>query len=213
MITVEKKLNIFSKLILEKERTKLNEKLQEIKENNEKIIKEKRDKAKVKAKQLIESKVNKGNVEKNAMISKATNEAKNKILNKKKELLDRTVEEIKNKARQFANSQEYENYFLKAVKDALAEFNDGKGISLYILPEDIKRFQEKLNSTIVNSGLKIEDVEIIPSTEDIIGGVIVVNKVQSIRIDASISSTIEEKRETIGYMLYEELIKAGDINE
>lgn len=213
MITVEKKLNIFSKLILEREQKELSEKHQEIKESNDRIIKDRREKAEAKARQLIESKVNKANVEKNAIISKATNEAKIKVLNKKKELLKRAIEGVKNKAKQFIDTEEYENYLLNLVTEVLSELKDEKEIILYVLPTDAERFKKKLKDTIKKSGASTDDVQIEPSSNDIIGGVIAVNKAQSIRIDASISSTIEDNRDIIGHMLYEELTKAGDINE
>jgi len=213
MITVEKKLNIFSKLILEKEQSESDTKLEEMKKNNEKIIQEHKEKIEEKARQLINNRVNKANAEKNAIISKVTSEAKNKILAKKKELLDRTIEGVKNKARQFTDTPEYEAYLINSVLEALLALKGEQGISIYLLQKDIDKFSEKLTALIIQNGFNQSDIEMIPSNNDIIGGVVAINKAKTIRIDAAISTVIEDNEGIIGQMLYEELKKAGGRNE
>ncbi|MGF7058496.1 V-type ATP synthase subunit E [Brassicibacter mesophilus] len=213
MITVEKKLNIFSKLILEKEQNESDTKLQEMKKNNEKIIQDHKEKIEEKARHLINNRVSKANVEKNTIISKVTSEAKNKILAKKKELLDRTIEGIKNKAKQFTDMPEYEIYLMNSVSEVLSALKGEQGVSMYLLQKDTERFNEKLTDIIIQNGFNQSDIEIMPTTYDIIGGVFAENKTKTIRIDATIKTVIEDNKSTIGQILYEELKKAGGKDE
>ncbi len=213
MITVEKKLNIFSKLILEKEQNESDVKLEEMKKNNEKTIQAHKKKLEQKAKEIINNKVNKANMEKNAMMSKVTGDAKNKILTKKRELLERLMEGIRDKARLFTDTPEYEGYLQKSFIEVLSSLEEEQGVIIHVMQRDIERYKEKLITTMVQKGINQSDVDITPSTSDIIGGLLGQNKSQTIRIDATISTIIEDGKSIIGQILYEELKKAGDIDE
>ncbi len=213
MITIEEKLNIFSKLVLEKEQKEVNEKLGKMQEKNKQIIEAHTEKIRKKAEVIIQKKIKQANLKKNEMISQAKLEIMKTILSKKKELLNALLEQIKHRAMEFTNSKEYESFLIKNTTRILTKLNDNCHINIYLTDKDMKKFKIIIERLIDYSNIKFQKITFTTIDDSIIGGIIVVNEDKGIRIDATLKTIIEDKIEIIGQIANESVEEAGDSNE
>ncbi|MTI70669.1 MAG: hypothetical protein FH751_10515 [Firmicutes bacterium] len=206
MITVEEKLNTFSKLVYERVKKESETSLNSMHEKNNKLLKEHREKMKKRADKIIEKKIKDGEIKKREMISNANASIKKQILNKKKEMLKDILQGVKNLAFEFTEKKEYENYFKKTFKEVVKDFKEGEKIDLYLTNKDLEKFDKFINTyNKTNINFKSAD-------DSIIGGVIAI-KGDSFKIDASLKTLVEDNKDILGRYLYKELDKVGDYIE
>lgn len=213
MITVEEKLNIFSKLIFEKVQNESDEILDKMYRENKKIIEDYRDEIKKKEDELINKKVRSGQLEKNRMISDANSEYKKNILNKNNDLFKRMIRQIERLAREFTTSEKYVQFLNKILMNVLSEFEKDESITIFVMKKDYEKHIENILKSLIDNNFDTNRVKIEIIPKDIIGGVIIVNSINTIRIDLSIKNKIEENKNYIGQMLYKEFDKVSDKNE
>ncbi|WP_425446868.1 V-type ATP synthase subunit E [Dethiothermospora halolimnae] len=206
MITIEKKLNTFSKLVFEKEQKKAQEKLEEIEKENQKIIESHKEEIQAKVKNIIDKKVKSAEIKKRQMISKANVNAKKNILEKKKELLDKIVDDVTEKARIYTDKEDYKDYLLENILDSLSGLDD-KDIYVYLTEKDKNKYGYTIEKKLMDKGYNVK-AKI--TDEDIIGGGVIINSNKSVRIDDTMKSKIEDNKKKIGNILYNALEKAGD---
>lgn len=205
MITMEEKLKVFTKLVLEKVQNEYDERAREIKEKNNKIIQNHKAKLREKSKQIIQDFVKKGEIEKNRMISKAKLDSKKKILNKREELLNKFIANLEKKARQFTYEEEYKNFLENSVDRVLIGLKDKEHICIYVTDKDRDRYGEIMNRLFVKHDFDSQKISIFTLDSEFIGGVIGIDKEESIKIDCTIKTLIEDNKNLIGQMLYEKL--------
>lgn len=213
MITIEEKLNIFSKLVFEKEQNKSDEKLDDMYKRNEEITQQHKKELENKAQEIIKRKIKEGERKKNEIISKANIEVRNKLLNKKQELLKDMIEEMENRARKFINTKEYESYQISNLMDAFSALDLNGKIQIYLTVKDMDIFSEKIKKIVLNQGFQKQNIELTSTNKDIIGGAIIVDHEKGIRVDTTLKTLIEDNKDYIGRKVYECLEKAGDSSE
>lgn len=207
MITVEDKLNIFYRMVLEKAEKQEMETLEELSKKNDAAKKEYTEKINKKKEELIQKKVRNAELKRNGKVSAATESEKHRILSKKKELLSDLMGELLKKAEKFAESAQYEDYLLNEMDKATREVED-KNIVIYLKSDDINRFGGKIFSLLKKNGKEaiFSDIKV-----DIIGGFMLSDQEKTYLINNSFNTKIEEKEYIIGEKLYEKLEEAGDI--
>ena len=126
MITIEEKLNVFTKLVLGHVQVEYEEKYNEINRQNNAIIEEHKQKLVQKKERIIEEYILKGKNERNRLISQGTIERKRKILSRKQQFIEKIVEELYDMALEFCNSQEYEGFMVRILEDILERFSEEK---------------------------------------------------------------------------------------
>jgi len=212
MITLEEKLSVFTKLVLGKARQELNEKQKEINTQNEGKIQEQALKLEQESEKTVKEWVKKGELEKNRQISKANLDKKRQILNKKQELVIRLVKNLEKKALEFTFKDEYKDFLKDILSKVLLNFKKNEPVTLYLTDRDLERYKAFILDEAQNHGFSPKNIEVLPLEEAFIGGIIGVNKDMTFRINYSISSMIEDKRQWIGQKLYDEFNKAGGVN-
>ena len=145
MITVEDKLNIFHRIVLEKEEKRSTEILEELSKKNDAAIKEYTEKLNKKKEELVHKKVKNAEIKRNEKVSAATENVKSRILSKKKELLTDIMEQILKRAEGFAESSQYEDYLLNEI-DAVTDEVEDQNIVIYLKNNDINRFQPPIKN-------------------------------------------------------------------
>lgn len=212
MITIEEKLSIFTKLVLDKVQHEFNDELCQINTKNEERIKAHKARLKKESEKMIRGMTKKGEVEKNRIISKAHLEQKRKILYKRQELLEKQIDIIKKKTLLFTDKEEYGSYLKKCLAEILSNFRNEETIRLYLTHKDMKKYKTVLLKEASNYGFDEKNIKFLSTEEEIIGGMIGVNQSRTIKVDASILSKIEESRQLIGKKLYDALEEAGDFH-
>ncbi|SKC56710.1 V-type ATP synthase subunit E [Maledivibacter halophilus] len=205
MITMEGKLDVFTKLVLEKVQREYEEKKREIeKGNNEAIQKHKLD-IEEKSNKIISNMINKGEIQKNRLVSKAKVEKKRVLLSKKEELLGRIIDNIRLKAVQFTYEDNYRAYMEESLAIVLENLKNKKAIILFIRDNDRPKFNKMINNLIKEKNFDTKKVEFESLKDDAIGGVIGVDKEKTIKVDCSIKTRIEDNRNLMGQRLYDVL--------
>lgn len=207
MITVEDKLNIFYKMVLEREKESFEKILNEIEEKNKIALDEHKNKVSLKRDEMIEKKKKSGKIMKEQKISQAIVETRQKIFRKKEELLEDLLLSIKEKSKVFVCSKEYENYLLRELESILNEV-EGKNIVLYLKLEDNKKYGDSIINLANKLNIKITFKE---ANENIVGGFLIFDEDKTYLIDETFKIKIEENKYLVGEKLYETLEKAGDI--
>ncbi|SHH78927.1 V-type ATP synthase subunit E [Sporanaerobacter acetigenes] len=207
MITVEDKLNIFYKMVLEREKESFEKILDEIEEKNKIALDEHKNKVSLKRDEMIEKKKKSGKIMKEQKISQAIVETRQKIFRKKEELLEDLLLSIKEKSKVFVCSKEYENYLLRELESILNEV-EGKNIVLYLKLEDNKKYGDSIINLANKLNIKITFKE---ANENIVGGFLIFDEDKTYLIDETFKIKIEENKYLVGEKLYETLEKAGDI--
>lgn len=205
MITVEGKLEVFTKLVLEKVQHEYEAKKREIDEKNNEAIEKHRLKVKKKANKIFEEMVNRGEMEKNRLISRAKIDKKRFILGKKEELLDRLINRIEKLVVRFTYEEDYKAYFENSLYQVLDNLKNKESIILFITDKDKIKFHERIGKILDEKGFDTEKTVIQTMNPTLIGGIIALDAEETIKIDASIKTQIDDNRNLMGEMLYSEL--------
>lgn len=210
MVTINQKLNLFSKLVYQDILDHSIDEIKNIDEENKKYIEDYKSELIKKAESISNQTDNKIIQKKNEIISKAHLEVKQNMLLKKQEFIHLLLNEQISKAKNFVKTNDYIEYFKKCLENILYELEGSIKIQIELLSEDRKAFQAMIEKIAKNKGIFSENITYIDAEDSIIGGMIVSNEEKAIRYDATVFSLLEDKKELIMNRLYEELKKVGD---
>lgn len=199
MITIEEKLNLFTKLIYDKIEKENESLLKKFNLEYGNLLDDKKKEFEKQAEQL--RKENEKNIEKQKLqiISKAKIEEKKILLEKRKEIFDEVLEELMAYCDDFTEKNEYKDMLLNDLKKVFKDIENINNFELTITSKDYNRFKEDILNMF--SGFNIE----ISEDDSIIGGFIITDKEKNIRIDMSMKNRILNSKELIGEKLFEAL--------
>lgn len=219
MITVEEKLDVFTKLVLEKVQKEYEEKKKEIDEKNSQAIHKHRSQINEKANKIVENMVSRGEIQKNRLISRAKIERKRVVLSKKEELLEKLINNIETKAVQFTYEDDYKGYLENSLSVVLENLKNKESIILFFTDKDRSKYEKVIVNIVKKKGFDTEKVQIQSLDSRLIGGVIAIDQEKTIKVDCSIKTKIEDNRNLIGQILYDALdreedkVSRGDSND
>lgn len=199
MITVEDKIKIFSKYVLEKELQLSKKEIKELEEKNEERLQECTFEIEKKRDSIVSKSNSKIEIESNKILSKSNTEARNKILKTRNNLLDSLMSELESKIKGLTNSDDYYKYFEKLM-NTYKEYFVKEGIIVHLFDSDkniyIKEFIK------CNENIKFNTL-----SQDYLGGFIIELDKMNIRLDLTLKSKLDNYKKDIGIRLYEELEK------
>ncbi len=212
MITIEEKLNVFTKMVLGKVQVEYEEKYKEItKQNNEKI-EEYKNKLADKKEKIIVNSIEKGKNEKNKLISQARLDKKRQILMKKQECIEKVINQLYKMAKDFSKTSEYKNFLVHILEEILPKLTNEKDIKIYANEKDVKDFSDIFVKVAEKHGFSKKSVYIEEFKEELIGGLVVYNGDMTLKMDSSINTIIEDNRWEVGQRVHETLQESGDFN-
>lgn len=201
MTTIDDKLKLFTKIVIDKVQQESENKIIYFTEESDKVLLEEKHKIEEQAGIIIKQSKKKAEAKKSQIISKANMERQHTILKKKQQIFDTVISELKNRALAFTDEKEYYNYLNDSIRKAIYKINTSN-INIYIKKKDIDRFLEQIKSSLASLELQYNIKE---ASDDILGGCIIENQSKTIRVDASMLSIIEENKELIGRELVDNL--------
>ncbi|MBS3994188.1 MAG: hypothetical protein KGZ33_00210, partial [Alkaliphilus sp.] len=170
MITIEEKLNVFTKLILEDIQKEYEEKHQAIsKENNARIEKYKISLEERKT-HIVDELVRKGKNEKNKLISQASLDKKRRILNKKQGFINKILDDLQNEAIKFTDSSEYEVFLAKILSESLSNFKEERTLRIIVSKKDLEKYRYLILGEVNKAGFEEKDVLLMAAHEEVTGG-------------------------------------------
>ena len=213
VITLEDKLELFTKMVYEKVQTESEWKLKKMKEENEKLLAAKKDEFEARAEKIYGDLLQRGELKKSEMISQAKASGKKAMLLKVNGFVETIVDDIYAMARDFVRQESYLDFLSSMIKSCFEGIGKSDGIAVHIIAEDIGSHMDMIEELIGSFGHDLKDVRFEKMAPELIGGVIVQDTSGSFRIDNSIASLVEESREFIGQIVHEYLGEKGDFYE
>lgn len=210
MITIEEKLNLFSKHVFEEIRGTSEEKIRKIEQHNKEQMDAHRYKIEQEKKSYAEEVIKKEKEKNDKQVSQKKGQIKKEIMLEKNKLFNKLIEDIENKLTIFITTNKYKNYLRNIVENGLKEMSNKNNIEVKISKYDMKNNKEDIKTIILDNGFN--NINILESGEDIIGGMILFDKSNRAILDLSLLDKLEQNKEYIGKMLYEAL-REGEESE
>ncbi len=205
MVTIEQKIILFSRLIYQLMNSNFKEVLQDLESEYDKKFEENKHNIDLQVKKIVNSAHKKRDLE----VSKIQGTLK---MNEKKEYMlekEKCYEKFMNKLKayifEYVKSESYKNYLLKLINDIGLKCTDMNDISLYLTKEDHGKYSDLLGKELQKLGYKENNYKIEILKNSIIGGFVIEDNINKIRIDLSIKSLLDDNREYIMKILFEAL--------
>ncbi len=208
MITLDNKMELFSKVVLEKIKKEYNLTMKEIDERHLIVRREKMQDSEKESQIYVRDMQNRAIEERKKIVSKAKGQARKNILIKREELFIKLNGLIVGEIKSLCKSKEYEPLLDKKINEILPDIIllDGELIIL-CRENDSMMIKETLKKNGIENPLKIVN------DENILGGFTIIHRLKGIKINLSLNSIIDENKVYIGSLIYELLEEAGDKSE
>lgn len=210
MITVEKKLKLFNKVVLEKAKEDKKNILIELEKHREAAFKLQKEESTEKADSFLRAIIDEAYEDKKAMLARAKSDLKKRVLNQRQSLINDLEEAVLKRFERFANEFSYKTYIDETIENYYEDLMDFGNFSIELADKNFNRdkqfFQEALSKVNLKAGAYIK------SEEELVGGCIFYNETKDILIDATLRSLLEEHRKEIGQRMYLMLNEVGETN-
>lgn len=208
MITVESKLDLFNKVVLEKIKKEQHQLERELEEKKVKALVEQEKESSKKADLFLRAIIDEAYEDKKTLLAKAKSERKHRVLSERQNLINQLAEAVLNRFEQFVAESGYEDYIDQIVSTYQEELKDFGRFTLVVNKKHFDRDVTFFKRVFESRAIKPYAYE--PSRVNIVGGGIFYNEERNILIDATLVSLLEEHRKEIGQRMYIMLNEVGD---
>ena len=197
MITIEEKMKLFTKIVYDKIEKYNQNAVTSFNMEYGNLVEEKKTEFTKKAEQIYDQEIKDIQKQKLQILSKARVDEKKIILGKRKEIFDEMISALQEYAKRYVQSDDYARVFFSDLEKVSAELINTRRIELIITNNDSLKLIEEIK-------IKLGSFDVQYKFDDeIIGGFILIDINNSLRIDMSIKSRIDDSREIIGEKLFE----------
>ncbi|MFO7152084.1 MAG: V-type ATP synthase subunit E family protein [Bacillota bacterium] len=159
---------------------------------------------KIKMEKKISEASREASIKKDQMVSKAKTEAHFEVLRKRDELLEKLIDELKVKVRNFPGTPGYLEFLKEAINRTTSRFPKVEKVYYTFTPEDLRKYEAEIKSLIAS--LKPEgEFEILSGDSAMLGGVIARSQSGRIEVDLSLETLLKENRAKLAQLLFSEL--------
>lgn len=210
--TIEDKITLFTKVLLERIDHEFEEKRKKIIEEYGQQEKQLAEEYRQKRKSALDEAVKDANLKKRQMVSRTASECKLMIIKKQQEFIDRIIEKARERARELLDTPAYEGFLKNAVEQATRRLDEQDEIVYTITRHDMEKFKDEITVTIKQmrqgKAFRLEE-----GRDEMIGGVFVESGDGHIQINCTIASNIEDSRQFIGQLLAQRLAWEEETND
>lgn len=208
MITLDNKMELFSKVVLEKIKKEYNLTMKKTDERHLMLRQEKMTDLEKESQIYVRDMQSRAIEERKKIVSKAKGQARKNILIKREELFIKLNGLIVDEIKSLCRSKEYEPLLDKKINEIIPDIMVLDGELIILCREnDSLMIKEILKKNGIENPLKIV------SDESILGGFTIIHRLKGIKINLSLNSIIDENKVYIGSLIYELLEEAGDKSE
>ena len=212
MVTIEQKVLLFSKLIDQLMNNQYKEGLKNLEqEYHEKFEKNKLD-TDIEVKKIINNANKKRDLEAMQAYSNAKIEEKKQLMIIKEKCFSRLMKTLNEYIIAFINSEKYKDYLEKLLNDLSLEKTYLENITVYVTKNDYDKYLELLTQGFKKLNFTDNNFKIISTKDNIIGGFILEDNVDKLRINLSIKALLEENEPYIMHTLFKAL-EVGENND
>jgi len=213
LITIEDKLGLFTKLVVDQLQGEYNKRVAELERENELRLREFRIEAKEKSEEFYYTYIKNAQGERKKRLSSARSDRKKNRLIKQQALIEELMEGVLNKGRTFVKTPEYEGFLKRLVDNAQERIKEYEAFTVYVTEKDFDEHKGYIEELLAEIGVEPRRFKIKTTTWDIVGGIMVVHKKKIRQLDLSIRTRIEEDKNCIGSLVFKMLKEAGGRNE
>lgn len=210
MITVQDKLKLFTKRIIEKRQEAYDEKVHQLEDKMVVELAERKKMLERDRKRYEETLLKGIKSEKAQRLSNARSERKRRLLLKRKTMIDTLLEGVKEYTKSFVKSDKYKKYLLDLLHDHKEDIMRLERFQMYLNTDDMQ-YADELKKLLESFGCICDAVEVYE--RPLIGGMIFYQTDGALRIDLTLDSTIEDNKKYMGQLIYDLLEEAGEVNE
>lgn len=209
MITVNDKLKLFTKRIIDRQQKEYDDKVHELEEKM--IVElEERKQMLVRDRVKYEATLLKGiKTERSQRLSNARSERKRRLLLKRKEMIDVLLEGVKTYTLDFVETKDYEKYLKNMIKNHKEMIASMGEFELFVNERDMVY---RNMFYILFDELELNCVGIEMNPKRMLGGALIVKEDKSTRLDLSLDSVIEDNKKYMGQLIYDMLEEAGEFS-
>lgn len=196
-VTIEDKIEMFSKLIYGNIEAQSSDKRLEIMDTYKQELEKLTAEVEQKKSDLMNLAVERAERERKKLLAQVKNQQQHMLVELQQKSLQKVMKELYDQLAAFVEAPEYGAYFERNVAAAFEALKDSKQMDLYVTEKDLslcKQLAERENSKA--SIKKIFDVK--TAAKGIIGGLIAEDSDNQLQLDLTLRSIVEEKREMIG---------------
>lgn len=195
MVTIEQKLTLFSKLLNQDIKEEMDKKFNALEGEYQRRIAENKFLVDKEAAEIIEQARRRAELKKVELISKGKLANKKEMMLVKEELIARFMTALENKIKDFTKTEEYKLYLSKKFQELKSLKGSKNHLEVYLMPSDYEMHQNFIKEGLVKIGLKEDKLSFNLSDQDMLGGFIIEDPVLRIRIDESIRTLIQDKKD------------------
>lgn len=212
MVTIEQKVLLFSKLINQLMSNEFKESLNSLEKEYEKKIERNKKDTQIEVKKIINDAYKKRDLEFSEQNSNSRISIKKEYMLAKQKCFDKLMDTLKLEIDKFITSDNYKDYLMKIISEVAIESSQLKDITIYITDNDYIKYSNLLEKGLKDIGFDEKIFKIMKTKEKIVGGLIIEDNINKVRLDLSIKSLLKDNEADIMQMLFEAL-EAGEVNE
>lgn len=210
MITVNDKLKLFRKQIIERRQKQYDDKVEQLEkdmlvelEDRKKMLDKDRIKYEATLLKSIKS-------ERAQRLSNARSERKRRLLLKRREMIDELLAGVKAYAKDFVETDVYEAYLVRMFEKNARVISHIGSFDLFINERDMK-YKDMFESLFKRLDFNCQSIQV--SDKAMLGGGMILKSDKSTRLDLTLNSVIEDNKKYMGQLIYDMLEEAGEFSE
>lgn len=197
--TIEDKIFLFTKVIVERIELDFQQKQKKLVEYYESrkttIIKDNEERKRT----VVAIATKDAETKKQQIILKTRSAMHLAVLKKRQEFAERIMNEVKKRTRTFVDTAEYVEFLKEAIKQVLFKFSDVQFVSFSFSRNDIENNKKNILKTI--KPFRDETTYEIEAVDSLIGGVFVKSGDDRLEIDFTVNTILEESNKLVGEIL------------
>lgn len=213
MVTVSSKIDLFTRVVMDKLTASYNLKVTELDQENENLLEAYDKESKQRAEAYIQQFEEDARIESKKLISRAKMSVRNARIETRQELQKDFERKLKEAVADFTESEGYVLFLKERVLNALPELKGFDDILVELLENDCNRHKAVILEWLSQGGIREEHVTFRPLVKGIAGGLIFYNGNSGVRIDNTLDATMEEHSRVMSRLLSDILDEVGDTNE
>lgn len=196
-VTIEDKIELFSKLIFGNIENESSEKKQKVKEEHQKELIKLSQEVEERKRELKAAAIEKAEKERAKLLAHSKTNQQHLLVDKKQQFLEQIMGRLQQMAADFTVTEEYKTFFERSIDAALRELMESRHVVFYTQIKDIELCRQLLQQRLKNSDHKME-FEVQAAPKDIIGGLIAVDTESLLQLEMNLKALLDENKDTIG---------------
>lgn len=196
-VTIEDKVELFSKMIFGSIEEKSSQMKERLGETHKKELEELSKDVEKRKEEFVQAAIKRAERERVKLIAKTKNEQQHVLLNKKQQAIQKVMERLQEFARNFTDTEAYKDYMKKSIESIIITLDKSKQITFFVMEKDFQLVGQILEQKLVNTDNQIK-YDIKKTTNNIIGGIIAEDMLNPMQLDLTLTALIDEYKETVG---------------